>query len=153
MSPSPATDATCLLAPMRRVWLWLVAMALLLQTLWVPYHLASEHHGLPGTHRGGPCVCGAEVDHHALVRSYAEMRNGTDPVPEPPHSALEHKEPKQRPAEDAGPQVPPLAELPPGNGSGLIAAPPCGAAHAAVLAHLPRALRAPPSRPRAPPAV
>jgi hypothetical protein len=124
----------------------LVAWALLLQTLWLPFHLASEHHLLPGLEPVRTCSCGAHLEPDS-----DELREGS-PAPEPPHSALEHKDPKQRPAEDGQGGVPPLLALPPefwrpAAAFGKAVATPARSAHVCAAA------RASPAIPRAPPTL
>ncbi|MBL8723031.1 MAG: hypothetical protein JNK49_03250 [Planctomycetes bacterium] len=133
-------------APWRAAVGLLVALALLLQTLWLPFHLASEHHHVPGLEPVRTCSCGAHLE------PGADEHRDDGPAPEPPHSALDHKDPKQRPAEDGLDGVPPLLALPPGvwrpvAGLGTAAAAP------KLLAHVCAAARAAPAQPRAPPAA
>ncbi len=72
----------------RRLLAVLVACALLLQSLWVPFHLAHEHHHAPGAAPAGGAVA-------TLVGQVAEPvapRNATDDGKHhEPHSSLDHR--------------------------------------------------------------
>lgn len=84
---TPATTSTSL---PRRVACWLLALALLLQAVWLPFHLATEHHLPPGSDVGGVTRTSAAA---ALAREVAASPVGE---PEsPPHSVLDHQDQQQ----------------------------------------------------------
>lgn len=76
----------------------LVAFAVLLQSLWLPYHLASEVHYAPG-----------ELPPVAAAVDDIEVRceDADRPVPHRPHASIEHKQSKQL-ANSSVPQAPAL---------------------------------------------
>lgn len=84
----------------------LVAFAVLLQSLWLPYHLASEVHYAPGE---VPPVA-AEVADLGVRCEDADR-----PVPHRPHASIEHKQSKQL----ANSSVPQAPELLPARGPDL----------------------------------
>lgn len=90
-----ATPATTTTSPSRRVACWLLAVALLLQAIWLPFHLATEQHLVPGCGAPG---CGdgwlagtSGVDGVALEVAAPHA----DEPESPPHSVLDHQDQKQ----------------------------------------------------------
>lgn len=85
-----ATPATTTTSPSRRVACWLLAMALLLQAVWLPFHLATEQHLAPGCGAGWLAgTSGADGVAFEVAAPHAD-----DPA-SPPHSVLDHQDQKQ----------------------------------------------------------
>lgn len=85
-----ATPATTTTSPNRRVACWLLAFALLLQAVWLPFHLATEQHLAPGC--GDGWLAGTTgVDGVALEVTAPHA----DEPAAPPHSVLDHQDQKQ----------------------------------------------------------
>lgn len=86
-TPEPATTSRA-----RRFACWLLAMALLLQAVWLPFHLATERHLAPG------CTVGSGVG--AATTTATDTTAGhlaaspADEPGEPPHSVLDHQDQK-----------------------------------------------------------
>jgi hypothetical protein len=89
---------------------WLLAVVVLVQSVWVTFHLVSEPHlvpGLPGDGAARPIAATpAPGELPALV---GDDRGGSDHTP---HSALDHKAPKDKRGDELLPEAPP-SDLPP----------------------------------------
>lgn len=85
-SATPATTST---NSARRVACWLLALALLLQAVWLPFHLATEQHLVPGC--GGGWLARTGADGVALEVTAPRA----DEPASPPHSVLDHQDQKQ----------------------------------------------------------
>ncbi|MBL8731611.1 MAG: hypothetical protein JNN13_04490 [Planctomycetes bacterium] len=134
----------------RRLLAVLMACALLLQSLWVPFHLAHEHHHAPGA---APAL-GAVAPEVGRVAELVAPRDATDDGRHhEPHSSLDHRialKLKQRDDHPAGdllfwPLLAPLRLPPAVAGAAAPRAPP-GAA-GADPGSAPPPSRAPPTGP------
>lgn len=88
---------------------WLLAVVVLVQSVWVAFHLASEQHlvpGLPGDGAAMPVAATTALGElPALVH---DDRGGSDHTP---HCALDHKAPKDKRGDELLPDAPP-ADVP-----------------------------------------
>lgn len=92
----------------RRFVCWLAVLCLLLQSIWLPLHLASERHFVVGfglaepaplAHSGdAPTACSAEAP-DALATASADLERDDAPA-EPPHSAFDHQQQKRTAPDD-----------------------------------------------------
>ncbi|MFN7589952.1 MAG: hypothetical protein ACK501_23245 [Planctomycetota bacterium] len=85
VTPEPTTTSSA-----QRVACWLLAVALLLQAIWLPFHLATERHLAP-VHDARWAV-GAANATDTIARPLATST--TDEPGEPPHSVLDHQDQK-----------------------------------------------------------
>ena len=90
MSAAPELPAARSTA--QRVQCWLLTLALLLQSVWLPFHLAAERHLAPGSDlaTGALATC-------ALASGEARASLDADAArepSEPPHSILDHQDQK-----------------------------------------------------------
>ncbi|MEQ1634457.1 MAG: hypothetical protein ABL997_18895 [Planctomycetota bacterium] len=93
----PRSDAFAL----RRSVAGFVALCVLLQSLWLPFHLASERHALPGAHAEASVVS-AEL--------HGRCEGADEREPHRPHPSVEHKQSKSL-VQNAGTHVPSLLPL------------------------------------------
>lgn len=93
----PRFDAFAL----RRSVAWFVALCVLLQSLWLPFHLASERHALPGAD-AAMSVVAAEL--------HGRCEDAGEGAPHRPHPSVEHKQSKSVVQND-GTHVPSLLPL------------------------------------------
>lgn len=94
--------ATSKIAPAgkhRRLSCWLLAVAIAVQAIWLPFHLASERHLLPGLDAAGTVPLGSGADD--LDRLVGATVDDTDAPGEPPHSVLDHQSQKHLRHDDA----------------------------------------------------
>lgn len=85
MSAAPELPAARSTA--QRVQCWLLTLALLLQSVWLPFHLAAERHLAPGSDG----ATAARATGEALANLDAD--EAREPS-EPPHSILDHQDQK-----------------------------------------------------------
>ena len=128
---------------------WFAVCAILLQALWVPWHLATQHHVMPGPVRGVPDVECMAAPHGSPVLGVAD--GAACPAhPQHPHSILDHKV-----VQDARAEIAPLPLTPLAQPALFVWAPPragpMGAAPAFAVRILPDDPGSTAARPRAPP--
>ena len=85
MSAAPVPPAAK--STLQRVQCWLLTLALLLQSVWLPFHLATERHLAPGSDLASAGLALGEP--HASCSA-----DGTRDPWEPPHSILDHQDQK-----------------------------------------------------------
>lgn len=85
MSAAPVPPAAK--STVQRVQCWLLTLALLLQSVWLPFHLATERHLAPGSDLASAGLALGEP--HASCNA-----DGTRDPWEPPHSILDHQDQK-----------------------------------------------------------
>lgn len=91
--------------PLRSLGCWLLALAVFVQSLWLPFHLASERHLAPGE---WPAQCAALA---ASSSRCAELRDDGDGGPlRRLHLGLEHKSAKDTRVDDDAVAPPDLDE-------------------------------------------
>lgn len=92
----------------RRFVCWLAVLCLLLQSIWLPLHLASERHfvvGLelaeraPSAPSGDATTAPSAAAPDALATASADLERDDAPA-EPPHSAFDHQQQKRTVSDD-----------------------------------------------------
>ncbi len=128
---------------------WFAVCAILLQALWVPWHLATEHHVMPGQVRGVPDVECLAAPFVSPVFGVANSP-ACPAHPQHPHSILDHKV-----VQEARADVAPLPQTPLAQPMRSVWAPPRagpqGSAPAFAVRSLPDDPGSTAARPRAPP--
>lgn len=91
--PSPTANPD--VPATRRLVCWLAVLCLLLQSFWLPLHLASERHFVVGfgSAEASSIVCSAEGATQ-LATASADVERDDAPA-EPPHSAFDHQQQKR----------------------------------------------------------
>lgn len=89
VTPEPTTTSSA-----QRVACWLLAVALLLQAIWLPFHLATERHLAPG-HDAGVTIATTETTAATTIDASHGVAKAADEPGAPPHSVLDHQEQKQ----------------------------------------------------------
>lgn len=129
---------------------WLLAVVVLVQSVWVAFHLASEPHlvpGLPGDGAAAPWSVAAHIAAPGVPPALVDDdRGGSDHTP---HCALDHKAPKDKRGDELMPDAPP-ADVPT---PALAATPSPRGVRVALIRALPRAtaVAVVATAPRAPP--
>lgn len=91
--------------PVRLLGCWLLALAVFVQSLWLPFHLASERHLAPGEQ---PTQCATSADPASRC---AQLRDDGDDGPlRRLHLGLEHKSAKDSRVDDDAVAPPDLEE-------------------------------------------
>lgn len=84
----------------RRLVCWLAVLCLLLQSFWLPLHLASERHFVVGFGSvEGATVASSGDASTALATASADLERDDAPA-EPPHSAFDHQQQKRAAPDD-----------------------------------------------------
>lgn len=96
--PSPTANPD--VPATRRFVCWLAVLCLLLQSIWLPLHLASERHFVVGFDLAERAATGPSADAPTTLATASADLERDDAPGEPPHSAFDHQQQKRTVSDD-----------------------------------------------------